>query len=42
MADDSCDPKPAPSEPIKPGTRMVMCAKNRQGIARIGSRALER
>jgi Fe-S cluster biosynthesis and repair protein YggX len=27
MANDSCDPTPAPSEPIKPGTRMVHCVK---------------
>ena len=27
MANDSCDPKPAPSEPVKPGTRMVQCVK---------------
>lgn len=27
MANDSCDPKPAPSEPVKPGTRMVNCVK---------------
>ena len=27
MANESCDPVPAPSEPVKPGTRMVMCVK---------------
>ena len=27
MANESCDPKPAPSEPVKPGTRMVHCVK---------------
>jgi Fe-S cluster biosynthesis and repair protein YggX len=27
MANDACDPKPAPSEPVKPGTRMVKCVK---------------
>jgi Fe-S cluster biosynthesis and repair protein YggX len=27
MADDSCTPTPAPSEPVKPGTRMVHCVK---------------
>jgi Fe-S cluster biosynthesis and repair protein YggX len=27
MADDSCEPTPAPSEPVKPGTRMVHCVK---------------
>ena len=27
MANDSCDPTPPPSEPIKPGTRMVHCVK---------------
>jgi Fe-S cluster biosynthesis and repair protein YggX len=27
MANESCDPAPAPSEPLKPGTRMVMCVK---------------
>src|SRR5258708_6906188 len=27
MADDSCGPTPAPSEPVKPGTRMVHCVK---------------
>ena len=27
MANESCDPVPAPSEPAKPGTRMVMCVK---------------
>jgi Fe-S cluster biosynthesis and repair protein YggX len=27
MANDSCDPTPAPSEPVKPGTRMVQCVK---------------
>jgi Fe-S cluster biosynthesis and repair protein YggX len=27
MADDSCAPTPAPSEPVKPGTRMVHCVK---------------
>ena len=27
MADDSCGPVPVPSEPIKPGTRMVHCVK---------------
>src|SRR5882672_3107390 len=26
MADDSCEPKPA-SEPVAPGTRLVMCIK---------------
>ena len=27
MANDSCGPPPAPSEPSKPGTRMVHCVK---------------
>src|SRR5271169_1976064 len=27
MANDSCDPTPAASEPVKPGTRMVHCVK---------------
>jgi Fe-S cluster biosynthesis and repair protein YggX len=27
MANDSCGPTPAPSEPPKPGTRMVQCVK---------------
>ena len=27
MANESCDPVPAPSETAKPGTRMVMCVK---------------
>jgi Fe-S cluster biosynthesis and repair protein YggX len=27
MADDSCGPTPAQSEPVKPGTRMVHCVK---------------
>ena len=27
MANDSCEPTPPPSEPVKPGTRMIMCAK---------------
>src|SRR5260370_12122066 len=27
MANESCDPTPAPSEPVKPGTRMVHCVK---------------
>lgn len=27
MANDSCESAPAPSEPVKPGTRMVMCVK---------------
>src|SRR5664279_2237329 len=27
MANDSCDPTPTPSEPVKPGTRMVNCVK---------------
>ena len=27
MANESCDPAPAHSEPVKPGTRMVMCVK---------------
>src|SRR5207249_6132382 len=27
MANESCDPTPAPSEPVKPGTRMVKCVK---------------
>jgi len=27
MANESCDPAPAPSEPVKPGTRMVHCVK---------------
>ena len=27
MANESCDPAPAQSEPVKPGTRMVMCVK---------------
>jgi Fe-S cluster biosynthesis and repair protein YggX len=27
MANESCDPVPAPSEAAKPGTRMVMCVK---------------
>jgi Fe-S cluster biosynthesis and repair protein YggX len=27
MANDSCGPTPAPSEPVKPGTRMVHCVK---------------
>ena len=27
MANDSCGPTPTPNEPIKPGTRMVHCAK---------------
>jgi Fe-S cluster biosynthesis and repair protein YggX len=27
MANDSCDSTPAPSEPVKPGTRMVHCVK---------------
>src|SRR5208283_2861798 len=27
MANDSCGPTPTPSEPIKPGTRMVHCVK---------------
>lgn len=27
MANDSCEPTPTPSEPIKPGTRMVHCVK---------------
>ncbi len=27
MANESCDPIPAPSEPVKPGTRMVHCVK---------------
>ena len=27
MANDSCDPTPTPSEPIKPGTRLVHCVK---------------
>jgi Fe-S cluster biosynthesis and repair protein YggX len=27
MANDSCEPTPVPSEPVKPGTRMVHCVK---------------
>ena len=27
MANDSCDPTPAASEPVKPGSRMVHCVK---------------
>src|SRR6202040_248338 len=27
MADDSCGPTAVPSEPVKPGTRMVHCVK---------------
>src|SRR6201984_1912047 len=27
MANESCDPIPPPTEPVKPGTRMVMCVK---------------
>jgi Fe-S cluster biosynthesis and repair protein YggX len=27
MANDSCGPTPAPSEPVQPGTRMVHCVK---------------
>ena len=27
MANDSCEPTPPPSEPVKPGTRMVHCVK---------------
>jgi Fe-S cluster biosynthesis and repair protein YggX len=27
MANESCDPTPAPSEPVKPGTRIVKCVK---------------
>ena len=27
MANESCDPTPAPSEPVTPGTRMVKCVK---------------
>jgi Fe-S cluster biosynthesis and repair protein YggX len=27
MSNDSCDPAPAPSEAVKPGTRMVKCVK---------------
>jgi Fe-S cluster biosynthesis and repair protein YggX len=27
MANDSCDPTPAPSEPLKPGARLVQCVK---------------
>jgi len=27
MANDSCESTPTPSEPIKPGTRMVHCVK---------------
>jgi len=27
MANESCDPTPAPSEAVKPGTRMVHCVK---------------
>jgi Fe-S cluster biosynthesis and repair protein YggX len=27
MANDDCGPTPAPSEPVKPGTRMVHCVK---------------
>jgi len=27
MANDSCGPTPVPSEPPKPGTRMVQCVK---------------
>jgi Fe-S cluster biosynthesis and repair protein YggX len=27
MANDSCEPTPSVSEPIKPGTRMVHCVK---------------
>src|SRR3989475_12972463 len=27
MANESCDPIPAPSEAVRPGTRMVHCAK---------------
>jgi Fe-S cluster biosynthesis and repair protein YggX len=27
MANESCDPATAPSEPVKPGTRMVHCVK---------------
>src|SRR5258708_20076824 len=27
MANESCGPTPAPSEPVKPGTRMVHCVK---------------
>jgi Fe-S cluster biosynthesis and repair protein YggX len=27
MANESCDPIPPPTEPVKPGTRMVHCVK---------------
>jgi Fe-S cluster biosynthesis and repair protein YggX len=27
MANDSCESSPTPSEPVKPGTRMVHCVK---------------
>jgi len=27
MANESCEPIPTPSEPVKPGTRMVHCVK---------------
>jgi Fe-S cluster biosynthesis and repair protein YggX len=27
MANESCDPTPAPSEPVKPGSHMVHCVK---------------
>jgi Fe-S cluster biosynthesis and repair protein YggX len=27
MANDNCGPTPPPSEPVKPGTRMVHCVK---------------
>jgi len=27
MANDSCEGTPVPSEPVKPGTRMVHCVK---------------
>jgi len=37
MANESCDPTPAPNEAVKPGARTVHCVKIWQRIARPGA-----